>query len=393
MEGNNSMSSLATDYQTYIHMSRYSKWRDQDGRRETWEETVTRYCDFWQKRYPDLFPYGEVYNAIYNLDCVPSMRALMTAGPALERDNIAGYNCSYIPIVDQRSFDEIMFILMNGTGVGYSVERQYVSKLPEVAEEFHDSDTTIKVADSKQGWAGALRQLISLLYSGQVPKWDVSGVRPAGARLKVFGGRSSGPKPLVDLFGFTVSLFRKAAGRKLTSVECSDLVCKIAQVVVVGGVRRSALICLSNLTDERMRAYKNGQWWENEGQRALANISAAYTEKPDIGIFMKEWQALYDSKSGERGVFNRVAAKKQSELTGRRDINHEFGTNPCLTGDTVIATVDGPRSFKDLAETENDVLVYAWHPESKLPVVRWMRRPHCTKTNAEVLEIEFDSGL
>ena len=317
----------------------------------------------------------------------------MTAGPALERDNIAGYNCSYIPIVDQRSFDEIMFILMNGTGVGYSVERQYVSKLPEVAEEFHDSDTTIKVADSKQGWAGALRQLISLLYSGQVPKWDVSGVRPAGARLKVFGGRSSGPKPLVDLFGFTVSLLRKAAGRKLTSVECSDLVCKIAQVVVVGGVRRSALICLSNLTDERMRAYKNGQWWENEGQRALANISAAYTEKPDIGIFMKEWQALYDSKSGERGVFNRVAAKKQSELTGRRDINHEFGTNPCLTGDTVIATVDGPRSFKDLAETENDVLVYAWHPESKLPVVRWMRRPHCTKTNAEVLEIEFDSGL
>jgi ribonucleoside-diphosphate reductase alpha chain len=257
------------------------------------------------------------------------MRALMSAGPALERDHIAGYNCSAIPIIDQRCFDEIMFILMNGTGVGYSVERQYVSKLPEVAEEFHDSETTIKVADSKQGWAGALRQLISLLYSGQVPKWDVSGVRPAGARLKVFGGRSSGPKPLVDLFGFTVSLFRKAAGRKLTSVECSDLVCKIAQVVVVGGVRRSALICLSNLTDERMRAYKTGQWWENEGQRALANISAAYTEKPDIGIFMKEWQALYDSKSGERGVFNRVAAKKQAEATGRRDPNHDFLTNPC----------------------------------------------------------------
>lgn len=272
------------------------------------------------------------------------MRALMTAGKALERDNIAGYNCSYIPIVDQRCFDEIMFILMNGTGVGYSVERQYVSKLPEVAESFHDSDTTIKVTDSKQGWAGALRQLISLLYSGQVPKWDVSGVRPAGARLKTFGGRSSGPKPLVDLFTFTVGLFRKAAGRKLTSVECSDLVCKIAQVVVVGGVRRSALICLSNLTDERMRNYKNGQWWENEGQRALANISAAYTEKPDIGIFMKEWQALYESKSGERGVFNRVAARKQAELTGRRDTSFEFGTNPC--GEIILR----PFSFCNLSE-------------------------------------------
>jgi len=305
---------------------------------------VTRYCDFWKARYPEVFPYEEVYQAIYNMDVMPSMRALMTAGKALERDNIAGYNCSYIPIVDQRCFDEIMFILMNGTGVGYSVERQYVSKLPEVAESFHDSDTTIKVADSKQGWAGALRQLISLLYSGQVPKWDVSGVRAAGTRLKTFGGRSSGPKPLTDLFSFTVGLFRKAAGRKLTSVECSDLVCKIAQVVVVGGVRRSALICLSNLTDERMRNYKNGQWWENDGQRALANISAAYTEKPDIGIFMKEWQALYESKSGERGIFNRVAARKQSELTGRRNTDYDFGTNPC--GEIILR----PFGFCNLSE-------------------------------------------
>lgn len=316
------------DYQHYIATSRYARWLEKEGRRETWPEVVGRYCDFFLAKYPDLFPYDEVYNAILNLEVLPSMRALMTAGPALDRDNMAGYNCSYLPINDMRSFDEAMFILMCGTGVGYSVERQYISKLPEVAEEFHDTDTTIKVADSKQGWAGALRQLISLLYSGQVPKWDVSGVRPPGARLKTFGGRASGPAPLVELFHFAVSLFRKAAGRKLTSVECSDLVCKIAQVVVVGGVRRSALICLSNLTDERMRNYKNGQWWEQDGQRALANISAAYTEKPDIGIFMKEWQALYESKSGERGIFNRVASQLSAQQSGRRD-NADFGTNPC----------------------------------------------------------------
>jgi len=314
------------------------------GRRERWHETVARYCDFWRNRYGDLFPYDDVYQGILNLDVVPSMRALMTAGPALERDNIAGFNCSYIPIQDQRCFDEILYILTNGTGVGYSVERQYVNKLPEVAETFHSTDTVIVVADSKQGWAASLRQLISLLYSGQIPKWDVSKVRPAGARLKTFGGRASGPAPLEDLFRFTIALFTKAAGRKLTSVECSDLVCKIAQVVVVGGVRRSALICLSNLTDERMRNYKNGQWWVDDTQRALANISAAYTEKPDIGIFMKEWHSLYESKSGERGIFNRISAKKQAESTGRRDPNHEWGTNPC--GEIILR----PFGFCNLSE-------------------------------------------
>lgn len=333
-----------TDFQHYIHASRYARWLDDKGRRETWFETVSRYCDFWKGRYPDTFPYEEVFSAIHNLEVMPSMRALMTAGPALERDNIAGFNCSYIPIVDQRCFDEVMYILMNGTGVGYSVERQYVNKLPEVAENFHDVDTTIKVQDSKQGWAGALRQLISLLYAGQVPRWDISGVRPAGARLKTFGGRASGPAPLVELFTFTVGLFRKAAGRKLNSIECSDLVCKIAEVVVVGGVRRSALICLSNLTDERMRNYKNGQWWVDDAQRALANISAAYTEKPDAGIFMKEWTALYESKSGERGIFNRVAAKKAAEATGRRKSDYDFGTNPC--GEIILR----PYGFCNLTE-------------------------------------------
>lgn len=332
------------DLQRYVHASRYARWLPDEDRRETWEETVARLCSFWLNKYPETFPYAEMYEAIVKMEVMPSMRSLMTAGEALTRDNIAGYNCAYIPIADIRSFDEICFILMNGTGVGYSVERQYVNKLPEVAESFHDTDTVIKVADSKQGWASALRQLLSLLYSGQVPRWDISGIRPAGARLKTFGGRASGPAPLVELFTFSVSLFKKAAGRKLTSVECSDLVCKIAQVVVVGGVRRSALICLSNLTDGRMQTYKSGQWWENDGQRALANISAAYTEKPDIGIFMKEWQALYESKSGERGIFNRVAARKQSESTGRRDVAHEFGTNPC--GEIILR----PHEFCNLSE-------------------------------------------
>lgn len=333
-----------SDLSIYVHKSRYARWLPEKARRETWAETCTRYCDFWKTKYPDIFPYDEMYSAIHNMDIMPSMRAMMTAGTALERDNIAGYNCSYIPISDARAFDEIAYILMNGTGVGYSVERQFVNKLPEIAEEFYDTDTVIKVADSKQGWAGALRQLITLLYAGQIPKWDVSGVRPAGARLRTFGGRASGPAPLVELFQFTVALFRKAAGRKFTSVECSDLVCKIAEVVVVGGVRRSALICLSNLTDERMRNYKSGYWWEDDKQRALANISAAYTEPPDIGIFMKEWQALYESKSGERGIFNRVAAKKQTAATGRREVGHEFGTNPC--GEIILR----PYEFCNLSE-------------------------------------------
>jgi ribonucleoside-triphosphate reductase len=314
------------------------------GRREKWSETVTRYCDFWAGRFGDVFPYQRVWDGIYNLDVVPSMRALMTAGPALERDNIAGYNCSYLPIDDPKAFDECMFILMNGTGVGFSVERQYINKLPEIPEQLYDSDTTIVIADSKQGWASGFRQLISLLYSGQIPRWDISKIRPAGARLKTFGGRASGPEPLVDLFRFAISLFRNAAGRKLNSIECHDLVCKIAQIVVVGGVRRSALISLSNLTDERMRNAKNGAWWEGSGHRALANNSVAYTEKPDIGIFMKEWHALYESKSGERGIFNRVSARKQAERTGRRNTDWEFGTNPC--GEIILR----PNGFCNLSE-------------------------------------------
>ena len=315
------------DYSKYIHTSRYARYLDEKGRRETWEETVARYCDYFYEQMGSTR--GELETAITSMEVMPSMRSLMTAGKALDRDNIAGYNCSYLAVDNVRAFDEAMYILMCGTGVGFSVERQYISKLPEVAEDFHDTDTTIVVADSKVGWAKAYKELLQLLFAGQIPSWDVSKVRPAGARLKTFGGRASGPDPLVDLFRFSVEVIRNAAGRKLTSIECHDLMCKVADIVVVGGVRRSALISLSNLTDERMSKAKHGQWWEDNGQRALANNSVCYTEKPDIGIFMKEWRSLYESKSGERGIFSREAARNVAERNGRRDASFEFGTNPC----------------------------------------------------------------
>ena len=317
-------------YQQYIHKSRYARYLPDEQRRETWEETIDRYLNFWvEKGKLTLEEANGIFSDIHSLDVMPSMRALMTAGEALDRDNVAGFNCSYLPIDHPKAFDEMMYVLMCGTGVGFSVERQYVSKLPEVAEEFHDTDTVIHVADSKIGWAKAYRELISLLYSGQLPKWDVSGVRSAGAALKTFGGRASGPEPLVDLFNFTVDVFREAHGRKLSSIECHDLCCKIAQIVVVGGVRRSALISLSNLTDDRLRRCKSGQWWQDNPQRGLANNSACYTEKPDFEAFLNEWKSLYESRSGERGMFSRVASQKQAAKNERRDATYDFGTNPC----------------------------------------------------------------
>ena len=317
-------------YGSYIHKSRYARYLPDEQRRETWEETVNRYLNYWCDRVElNEFDQSEIFTAIHELDVMPSMRALMTAGSALDRDNVAGFNCSYLPIDHPKAFDEMMYVLMCGTGVGFSVERQYVSKLPEVAEDFYDTDTVIHVADSKIGWAKAYRELISLLYSGQLPKWDVSGVRPAGAALKTFGGRASGPDPLVDLFKFTTEVFREAAGRKLSSIECHDLCCKIAQIVVVGGVRRSALISLSNLTDDRLRRCKSGQWWQDNPQRGLANNSACYTEKPDFEAFLNEWKSLYESRSGERGMFSRVASQKQAAKNERRDATYDFGTNPC----------------------------------------------------------------
>lgn len=323
------MVELPTQLQSYVHKSRYARWLEEEGRRETWEETVNRYVSFFATKYPGLYPAEQIRSHILSLKTMPSMRALMTAGPALARDNVAGFNCSYIAIDNVRAFDEILYVLMCGTGVGFSVERQEIAKLPTVPEEFHLSETTIVVRDSKMGWASAYRELLSMLFSGRIPQWDVSRVRPAGAKLKTFGGRASGPKPLVDLFKFTVETMKSAAGRKLTSVECHDLVCKVADIVVVGGVRRSALISLSNLSDDRMRAAKSGQWWIENGQRALANNSAVYTERPEMEIFLAEWKSLIESKSGERGIFSRVAARKAAALHGRRDPNQDFGTNPC----------------------------------------------------------------
>lgn len=319
---------LPTPLQEYVHKSRYARWLTEENRRESWAETVDRYVSYFANKFPH-YPREEVKHAIQNLEVMPSMRAMMTAGPALERDPMAGFNCTFTAIDDVRAFDEILYILMCGSGVGFSVERQFIANLPTVAETFVNTDITIVVKDSKAGWANAFRELLALLYSGTVPKWDVSQVRPAGAPLKTFGGRASGPKPLVDLFKFAIATFKGAAGRKLTSVECHDLVCKIADIVVVGGVRRSALISLSNLSDDRMRHAKNGQWWVENPQRALANNSAAYTERPDMELFMKEWLSLVESKSGERGIFNRAAAVKKAIESGRRDPSKIVGVNPC----------------------------------------------------------------
>ena len=334
---------LPTDYQNFIALSRYARWKDDEQRRENWGETVDRYFSYMTSHLKGNYDYNltkalkdKLTQQIMDLGVMPSMRALMTAGPALDRCHVGGYNCSYIPVDSPRSFDECMYILMCGTGVGFSVERENVDKLPIVNEHFEDSTTIITVADSRPGWAKALRELIAMLYVGQVPKWDVSQVRPAGARLKTFGGRASGPAPLVELFQFCIQKFKGAKGRRLFPIECHDLMCKIGEVVVVGGVRRSALISLSNLGDDQLRHAKSGEWWDEpdknikrEGQRALANNSVAYKNKPEMGTFMREWTSLYESKSGERGIFNRQAAKVKASENGRRDIDHEFGCNPC----------------------------------------------------------------
>lgn len=325
-----------TPYQTYIAKSRYSRFLDDKNRREHWPETVGRYFDFMAKHLKKKHDYtltpelrNRLETAVLNLDVMPSMRAIMTAGDALDRQNIAGYNCSYLPIDDPKAFDEAMYILLCGTGVGFSVEQKYVSKLPEIPDTLFDSNTVVAVKDSKEGWAKALRQVIALLYAGEIPRWDVSGVRPAGARLKTFGGRASGPGPLVELFKYVTNKFKAAAGRRLTSLEAHDILCKIGEVVVVGGVRRSAMISLSDLADDRMAHAKAGNWWEGQGQRALANNSAVYDTKPDVGQFMREWSSIYESHSGERGIFNRYASELQAGKNNRRELGKEWGTNPC----------------------------------------------------------------
>ena len=333
--------SLPTNYQQFIHLSRYARWNEEKQRRETWSETVSRYFDFFEKHLVEKFMLNKhdyvaareyLEKAVLHLNIMPSMRALMSAGEALEKDNVAGFNCSYVAVDNIRAFDETLYILMCGTGVGFSVERQYINELPDLPEDLFPTDTVIKVADSKIGWAKAYKELLSLLYSGQVPTWDVSNIRPYGARLKTFGGRASGPAPLEELFDFTINIFRDAitkGQRKLVSIDCHDLMCKVAEVVVVGGVRRSALISLSNLSDNRMRNAKSGAWWEDNQQRALSNNSVAYTDAAETGAFMREWLSLYESKSGERGIFNRQAAEKQAAKNGRREEYEHFGCNPC----------------------------------------------------------------
>lgn len=352
-------------YQQFIGKSRYARYLPEEKRREDWHESVERYVDFMVSHLEanhghivDTQTRVEVQEAIEKLEVMPSMRSIMTAGKALERDNTAGYNCSYLPIDDPKSFDEAMYILLCGTGVGFSVEQKYVSKLPEVPEKLFESDTTIVVSDSKEGWAKGYRQLLALLWSGEVPKYDLHKIRKAGARLKTFGGRASGPEPLDQLFQFTIFKFKQARGRRLSSLDCHDLMCKVGEIVVVGGVRRSAMISLSDLQDDKMRACKSGAWWETNGHRALANNSAVYEEKPDMGQFLHEWTSLYESKSGERGIFSRVASKRQVAKNGRRDTNYVFGTNPCSEiilrphqfcnlSEVVVRAEDSPQSLKE----------------------------------------------
>ena len=320
-------------YQEYIAASRYARYIDDKGRRETWEETVERFVDYIFTRTPaitnDTALRKEVQEAVFNLEVMPSMRAVMTAGKSADRDNTCVYNCSYLPVDDPKSFDEAMFILLCGTGVGFSVESKYITQLPEIPETLFPSEHTIMVHDSKEGWAKSFRLLLAHLYAGEIPQWDVSRIRAAGARLKTFGGRASGPGPLVDLFEFAVAMFKGAKGRRLHSLECHDLMCKVGEVVVVGGVRRSAMISLSDLDDERIRHAKAGPWWELSPHRALANNSAVYNETPSVGKFMEEWSSLYNSHSGERGIFNREAAKKAVAKYENRDPDYDFGTNPC----------------------------------------------------------------
>ena len=352
-------------YQEYIAASRYARYQDDKGRRETWDETVGRFVDYIFSRTPaiaeDTALKNELFSAIRNLELMPSMRAMMTAGKSADRDNTCVYNCSYLPVDDVKSFDEAMFILLCGTGVGFSVESKYINKLPEVPEKLYESGGTISVHDSKEGWAKSLRLLIAHLYAGEIPKWDVSTIRPAGARLKTFGGRASGPEPLVELFKFTVNTFKHAQGRKLNSLECHDLMCKIGEVVVVGGVRRSAMISLSDLDDERIRHAKAGPWWDTAPHRALANNSAVYNETPTVGKFMEEWLSLYNSHSGERGIFNREAAKKTVEKYGNRDPNFEWGTNPC--SEIILR----PYQFCNLSE------VVVRHDDTKETLLRKVR--------------------
>jgi len=390
-------SKLPTNFQQFIHLSRYAKWIDGEGRRETWTETVDRYLgymfDTQCKGKVDKDVREEIRQAILNLEVMPSMRCMMTAGPALARDNVAAFNCSAAAIDDISVFSEAIYLSMCGCGFGFSVERQFIAKLPVVADKLRISKTVIKVEDSRIGWANAFRELMSMLYQGRIPEWDVSEVRPAGSKLKTFGGRASGPQPLVDLFKFTIETFKQAEGRKLSSIECHDIMCKVGEIVCCGGVRRSSFISLSNPSDDRMRHAKSGNWFDLTPWRSMANNSSSYTEKPGMDVFMREWLSLYDSKSGERGIFNREAAKKHLAKMGRRDINHDFIVNPCITGETKVAVADGRNSVPivELANEGKDVPVYCISDKGEI-VIRTMRNPRITGIKEPIFKVLLDDG-
>lgn len=416
----NESGSIKDFYRNFIHLSRYAKWIESENRRETWKETVERYMNYMKNHLVEKYSYSEsdpvfeeVKQAILDHKVMPSMRALMTAGPALERENLAAYNCSFLAIDHPRCFDEAMYVLMNGTGLGFSVEQKYTDQLPVISEEFHPTESMIVVEDSKVGWAKAYKELIALLYQGQIPKWDMSKVRPAGSRLKTFGGRASGPEPLNSLFNFTVETFRNAAGRRLKPIEAHDIMCKVGEVVVVGGVRRSALISLSNLDDFEMAKAKSGQWWEDNGQRALANNSAVYNMKPGVAQFLREWRNLYESKSGERGIFNMDSVKKHIEKFGRRDITKVAGVNPCLTGDSLLLTENGWIRFDEAYKNEkknnivvdgrvsynsskgNEELPENWILNKKItydPQTMKASKVFLTQKNADIVKVETTSG-
>ena len=351
---------IENPYENFIALSRYARWLESENRRETWGETVDRYFNFMTKQLSDKHGYvpspkllEELKQAVYDRNVMPSMRSVMTAGAALERENVSGYNCAFLPVDNARSFDEAMYILMCGTGVGFSVEYKYINKLPSLPETLEKSNTTVIVGDSKEGWAKAYRELLGLLWAGQIPQIDISKVRPSGARLKTMGGRSSGPQPLVNLFDFTIQIFKGALGRQLKPIEAHDIMCKIGEVVVVGGVRRSAMISLSNINDIEMAQAKAGNWWEKNSQRALSNNSVAYSRKPEMQQFIAEWKSLYDSKSGERGIYNVAAAQKQAAKFGRRSPDIHYGTNPC--SEIILR----PYQFCNLSEVvlrENDTV-------------------------------------
>lgn len=393
---------LPTLYQQFIYTSRYSRFLWSEKRRETWDETVERYLNFFKKQLKTKIKandpvWEELSDAIGKLEVMPSMRALMTAGEALERDHVSGYNCSYLAIDNPRAFDEILYILMCGTGVGFSVEQKYVDQLPSIAEDFHPTETTIIVSDSKLGWAKAFKELVHLLYGGQVPNIDTSKLRKAGEPLKTFGGRASGPEPFENLVRFTIKLFKNAAGRRLTTLEAHDLVCMIASCVVVGGVRRSALISLSDLFDDRMRDAKSGQWYVDQVQRALANNSYVVKGEMDIGVFMKEWLALYQSKSGERGIFSRTASQLKAAENGRREKDHDFGTNPCcLPGDVMLYTLEyGKISLKEvvnLYSKEKEITVLSHNISEDIPEYVMIEAAKATRPNAELIELEIETS-